>query len=287
MITAITLFAFMGAAALAVDTSSFYVTKRKLQRTTDLAAMAAAADIANATKAANATLVANGLTNALANLTLGVYTPDATLPAAARFTATTVAPNAVQLTTQTQAAMIFGALFAGTQANAASKTVSIAASATAAPSAVASFTIGSRLASFDPNVANAILGALLGVNLSLSAASYTSLVSTDIDMGGFARSLAGGLNLKAGTYGDLLALSIPTSGALRILQAAPDGTATAAAVSPLTVALGSGTSTVKLGQLIDFGPLRFLPDRRDTARHPEDERLRHRLRLRRGRQRRQ
>lgn len=52
---------------------------------------------------------------------------------------------------------------------------------------------------------NAVLGRLLGANLSLSVMDYNALASANIDLFQFSNALATRVGLKAVTYGDLVA----------------------------------------------------------------------------------
>src|SRR5690349_6628993 len=102
------------AAAMAIDAVSFFYQKRRLQSATDLAAMAAAANIGKAQQAALATLAANGFpASALQKVEIGTYDSTKPLtPVNLRFTPQTNGTgNAVRLTTQITSASIFGGIF--------------------------------------------------------------------------------------------------------------------------------------------------------------------------------
>ncbi|MDT9126957.1 TadG family pilus assembly protein, partial [Escherichia coli] len=81
---------------------------RKLQGAADLAALAAARDLPNATAAAQATAAANALgSNVMVKVVTGVYTPDRTVPAAQRFQANAASPNAARVTVNSKADLFF------------------------------------------------------------------------------------------------------------------------------------------------------------------------------------
>src|SRR5579863_6215902 len=97
-------------AAMAVDCSTFYLTKRQLQSATDAAAIVAAQNLGNPWGAAQANLAANGFSSsAVTGIQLGTYTPDPTLPVGQRFTPGSTG-NAVQVTTQVQSAYYFATI---------------------------------------------------------------------------------------------------------------------------------------------------------------------------------
>ncbi len=154
--------------------------RKRLQSSTDLAALAAAADLSHAQNAAIATLNQNGFGAAnLLNVEPGVYTGDPSIAPAQRFVAQS-GPNvnAVRLTTQTAAPMIFGTVFgmgsshAVTTVPSATNSVVIGAKAVAAQTSFASFAIGSGVLNINGGILNSILGGLIGGNLSLSVADY-------------------------------------------------------------------------------------------------------------------
>ncbi|TIO02805.1 MAG: hypothetical protein E5X96_16375, partial [Mesorhizobium sp.] len=76
----------------------------------------------------------------------------------------------------------------------------IGTTATASAQPAAAFSVGSRLASVNGGVLNALLGALLGGNLSLSVMDYNSLISADVDVLSFTDALATQLRLTGVTY---------------------------------------------------------------------------------------
>jgi len=69
----------------------------------------------------------------------------------------------------------------------------------------AAFSVGSRLASLNGGILNALLGGLLGGNISLSVMDYNSLVSADVDVLSFTDALATQLHLTGVSYSDVLA----------------------------------------------------------------------------------
>jgi uncharacterized membrane protein len=73
---------------------------------------------------------------------------------------------------------------------------------------MAAWSIGSRLASLDAGLLNAILGSLLGGEISLSLVDYNQIVGLDVGLLDFLDALALELDLTAGTYSDLLGAQV-------------------------------------------------------------------------------
>jgi uncharacterized membrane protein len=86
IVSAVSLTVVIGAGALAVDVGSVYLDRRAAQAAVDLAAMAAASDVNNASANARATVTQNRFpADAPLTVELGVYTPDASVAAAIGF----------------------------------------------------------------------------------------------------------------------------------------------------------------------------------------------------------
>jgi uncharacterized membrane protein len=89
----------VGAAAIAIDVATLFTERRQAQGAVDLAAMAAAADLARAHDAAVATLQANRITDYQhLSVETGTYTADAALTPGQRFVAGGVPANAARVT---------------------------------------------------------------------------------------------------------------------------------------------------------------------------------------------
>jgi uncharacterized membrane protein len=113
VMASVTIFVVMGFAALAVDLGSLFVQKRRQQTANDLAALAAASDLARASAAAQATLTRNQLpAEAMKLVEVGVYTPDPALAPAQRFVpGNSAAANAVRVTLQKAYPIFFAKVF--------------------------------------------------------------------------------------------------------------------------------------------------------------------------------
>lgn len=209
--------------ALAVDAASLYRERRLLQAGVDLAAISAAADPSRAVEIAQsvlaeARLLAPAGTDGLTVIT-GNY--DATASAIARrFTPGGTPVNAVSVAMERPGTLHFAGSFAPVPA--------IAAAGLAAVSPEVSFSIGSRLASLNGGLANAILSDLLGTTVALSVADYAALASTRLDALGFLDALGQKLGANVATYDQLLAMEADAgaiAGALAALTTGPARTA--------------------------------------------------------------
>jgi len=280
IISAFAMLVVLACAAIAVDVASFYFVKRRLQGTADLAAMAAANDVAHAETAARASLIANGFPpEALISVSTGTYSADAALAPGARYVpGTFLSGNAAHVRLRTEAPHYFSATLFGSSSRAASPTAggssvgasgaldttAIEASATATRPVIVSFAIGSRLIKLDGGLLNALLSALIGSNVGLTAVDYQSLADAQIDLFQFSNALATRTSLTALTY-DGLANSYFKAGdvfaAMVDAERAAPGSNTTALNALLRIAdLQKGsTNQLSLNPLIDFGPLGSMP----------------------------
>ncbi len=253
--------------ALAVDLSSFYFQRRSLQSATDLAAIAAAGNLSEAQNAATSTLALNGFSSSsLTGLVLGVYTADPTLPAGQRFVPSSAsAANAVSLSTQIQSPLILARVMSllsssSSTACAAGQTCpegatssgmeTIGTTAVAASRADASFAIGSGLANLQGGILNAVLGSMLGANISLSLMDYQSLANANVDLFSFSNALATRVGLTAGTYSQVANANVRVGDVLNAIS-----TSAPAAASALSSLIASApTTSLNLSSVINYGP---------------------------------
>ena len=257
------------AAAMAVDISTFYLQKRALQGATDIAALAAAQNPTQALVAAQKNLALNGFdASAVVSVQFGTFAANSALPDAQWFTPA-ASGDAVQVDTKIQAPYYFatimnmmsganatckGACSAATTAAVNSATITATATAQLRPQAA--FAIGSGLASLNGGVLNAVLGGLLGSNVSFSLMDYQSLASANIDMFTFSKALATRMNLTALTYNDLAneQVSAPVVlGALADAANASPGVAVSTVNDLTTLAGLTPNNTIAIGQLVSFG----------------------------------
>ena len=164
-------------AALGVDVGAIFADKRRTQSAADLAALVAASDLTNTSRAAAATVAKNNYPpESLVAVEPGVYTANASLTPQQRFVAAATPANAVRVTMQTRTPLYFGkALTGDSQWN-------LKATAIASTTRLASFAIGSRLVSLNGGLLNSLLGGMLGTTLSLSAMDYNALLSEAGDL---------------------------------------------------------------------------------------------------------
>jgi uncharacterized membrane protein len=241
-------------AALGVDIGTIAADRRKAQSAADLAAIVAASNLTNATSAAQSALTTNNLpASALANIELGTYTADSSVAMQSRFVTPAVGTaNAVRVSLQTSTPLYFSHFFTG------SNSFSIKTTATAATTAIGSFSIGSRLAALDAGLLNNVLGAMLGTTLSLSVMDYNALLNARIDALDFLSALATRVNLTGATYDTLLKTNIKVgdilAAALAAQQTANGGGTATTALSIVSQSALSLTTKFNPGMLIDAGP---------------------------------
>ena len=242
--------------ALGVDYGYLTVQHRQLQAAADLAAIAAAANIGDAEKSAATYFALNNLpvtvtgkdgrviqpvvtmsnakqTPASAFVERGRYSADPDLAPSQRFRPAGIDADAARVTLSRPADLFGAALFTP-------QPPLLSATGSAARAKTAAFSIGTRLASLNDGILNALLGQLLGTKLSLNVMDYRALVDTDISVDPFLKAVATNLNLTAGTYEDVLkagitmpqllasmraveGLSGPVRSALRLVEQATAG----------------------------------------------------------------
>jgi uncharacterized membrane protein len=247
--------------AFAIDEGSLYNERRAAQSIVDLAAITAASNLTNAQQAVLTTLADNGITSvavqqqgttvaptatkAVVQIVPGRYTGVSTIAAGSRFEAGKLPYNAVQVSLKKQGTLYFAGSIMSPP------TLGTTAIASAQPQAA--FSVGSRLASLNGGILNALLGGLLGGNISLSVMDYNSLVSADIDVLSFTDALATQLHLTGVSYNDVLA-SKATIGQIVTAMANVPGLDRTAKIALQTLA-SSATTTVKipLSTLVDLG----------------------------------
>ncbi|RWE72134.1 MAG: hypothetical protein EOS42_24270 [Mesorhizobium sp.] len=247
--------------AFAIDEGSLYNERRAAQSIVDLAAITAASNITNAQQAVLTTLADNGITSvavqqqgtnvaptaskAVVQVVPGRYTGVSTIAAGSRFEAGKLPYNAVQVSLKKQGTLYFaGSIMAP-------PTLGTTAIASAQPQAA--FSVGSRLASLNGGILNALIGSLLGGNISLSVMDYNSLISADVDVLSFVDQLAVQLRLTGVSYSDVLA-SKATVGQIATAMANVPGLDRTAKIA-LQAMASSATNTVKipLSTLVDLG----------------------------------
>ena len=277
--TALTLPLVIASLALGIDYGHLTLQQRQLQSTADLAAIASAGNLAEPEKAALAFFTLNhqdiavrtdkGLLTSLgevpfsevtaladheayAKLTKGRYTPDPDRPTETRFEPGVAPYDAVRVTMFQKGTFFFANSFA--------EVPTLSATGTAAADKLAAFSIGSRLASLNEGVINALLGQLLGTTVSLKVMDYQALADTQINALKTIDALAIDLGLQAGTYSDVLKTNI---GYGKLLNAIGKTTGLTPAVTTLLKTLETSVNktktSLKLENALALGPLAERP----------------------------
>lgn len=249
ILTAIFSVCLVAVLALTIDLANLYLARRQNQGALDLAALTAARNLSIAETTARKTLSDNRIpAPAALTVTLGNYAPTASTDPAKRFVAGGKPTNAVRLQMTTTSSVIFGRGILG------GASPKLTTTSTAVNTKLASFTIGSRLASLQGGVANALLSKLLGSSVSLSVMDYNSLANAQIDLPTLLQSLATRARLTAVTYGDVLNAQV---GVGDLLNAIGDALGPNSAVKSLlqSLAQGANVKTISLSSIVDFGPL--------------------------------
>lgn len=261
MMTALSMPVAVVLAAIAIDEASLYIEKREVQALADLAAISAAANLARAEDAVLATLEDNGMAGAViarrgnvgptaegatVTVTPGRYVASSSMTVDARFQAGGQPYNAVRVTLRRLGTRYFAASLIDPPL--------IAAQGVASLSAQAAFSIGSRLASVNDGILNAVLGALVGGNLALDVMDYRALIDADVELFSFLDALSTRVGITAGTYKDVLGASA-TVGQIASALASVPGTDPQARLAVRTIADRAGsTARIALASLVDLGP---------------------------------
>lgn len=243
--------------AFAVDAGALYGERRQLQSAVDQAALAAARDPANGAQLARDVLADAGLIGPSATIaeltggaatsrlvvTPGNYRADPNIAPSLRFVAGQEPFNAVRVGFEQPGMLYFAKSW--------SPLPVLAASAIGTVAPQVSLSVGSRLASLNGGIANAVLDALLGSTVALTVADYNSLLGAKVDLLGLLDALATQLHVTVGTYDELLQLRAD-HGQLAAAVAKLLTGADRVAAQKLAGAIGHN-GKVQLASLIDAG----------------------------------
>ena len=242
----------LGAAALSVDYGFLFYAKRRTQAAADLAALAAATLPSDADRIARRSLADNKFAGSLV-IEAGRYVPDGGLAPSARFQPGGVPANAARVTLGTSAQTVLAQALTGRS------NVPVGASATAAKSDVAGFTLGTRAAGLQAGVANALLGAMLGTSVSLSVLDYNALVDAKVDAFRFLDALAVNLDLRAATYSQVVqsqaSVGQMSAAFATAAQASGTGFTAVTALTQVSAGLVSATNRVPVASMVSLGDL--------------------------------
>lgn len=256
---------------IGIDYGMLTLQQRRLQQMSDIGAIAAASEINHAPEQLLANFRDNGINAAIAvengyltskgilpkggdlsqfqavvTYTPGAYLADLSISPDQRFVAGKQPYDAVKVAVSQKGELAFANIFATAP--------TLSAVGTASAAKVAAFSVGSRLASINDGVLNALLGALLGTTINLKAVDYESLASTDINLLSYLDLLATNINASAVTYDDLLKTEISYPRLLSTLGKTPSlPAALNKTVSSLEKSLGTTQIKVKLEDILNLG----------------------------------
>lgn len=240
----------IGVSAFAVDLGSLYLEKRRAQSFTDLAAMAAAADLTHAEAAARATLASNNidLNSASVNVQLGNYIDSGAIET--RFKAGVLPYNAARVSMTKPGTIFFAKTFMSDDC------CNMTVAAVSANDQRARYTIGSRLLALNGGVINGLLGGLLGGNISLSVMDYNALASANVSLFDLGNALAVELGLTAASYSDILNANATVGNVLSALASVTqaNGNTTAnAAIKSIKAQSNAASTSISLSKLLGTG----------------------------------
>jgi uncharacterized membrane protein len=251
IIVALSLTVLLTFTAMGIDIGSLFLQARRLQGMADLAAMAAANDLPHASAAAEGAVGVNHWQAPMTmQVTTGVYSARRAVDPSLRYAAGAPSPNAARVVLNSRADLTFGRLILGRDF------VPITRTATAARGDLTSFSIGSRLASLQGGVANALLSSLTGSNVNLSVMDYNALAHADVGLFDYADALRTHLSLTGASYDKVLSSQVTARQALSVLADLLDDRgqdAGAAAIRKVATAVNESTPA-DLAGLIDAGP---------------------------------
>lgn len=261
---------------LGVDYGYLTLQKREMQGIADITAIVAASDLPNAEATTLNHLKSNGLNlavatksglmntdgkiipndltavkNGILTIVKGRYVPDPAVPTGQRFVANATPEDAAQISIEKQGSLHLAAMF--------SPPPTMSAVGTAASTKLASFSIGSRLASLDGGILNSLLGQMLGTTISLKVMDYQALLNADIDIQPFLKIISTRLNLTAATYDDVLKANLTMPQLLASMQLVQGlSSTTTSALKALETATSKNKKTFTLSRLLNIDPKKGL-----------------------------
>lgn len=257
---------------LGIDYGYLTLQKREMQGIVDLTAIVAAADLPRVEDAALDHFKTNGLNlaiatksgllgvdgkvipndltavkNGIVTIVKGRYVPDPALATGQRFIPNATPADAAQVSIEKEGTLHLAAMF--------SAPPTMSAVGTAASTKLAAFSIGSRLASLDGGILNAVLGQMLGTTISLKVMDYRALVDADINVQPFLKVVSTRLNLTAASYEDVLKANLTMPQLLASMQAVQGISSTAtSALKALESASSKNKSNFTLSRVLNIDP---------------------------------
>lgn len=180
-------------------------------------------------------------------MALGEYRGQADVPVADRFNPHGALPDAVRVVLREDVPLFFGSVLGIGSVRVQKTAVALRPARDAA-----AFSIGSRLLSLDPPMANALLSQLIGRQIQLTALSYDSLLSSSLDVDDLLDQL--GKDLSVEDRDELLTRKVSSR---RLVDAMAKGTSgqTRVALESLSVSIGAGSDrNLNLSGLISVAP---------------------------------
>lgn len=240
----------LAASTLAVDVGAVYLAKRDLQNAANAAAVVAV-DVMGSDGAVDAEVRELLRRRGTQDVTVdriepGDYRRTGSVDLDQRFVADQVSPTAARVTVSRSVPLYFGRILTG------QPTMTVEAVATAARLDRAAFQVGARLGSLSGGVPNALLSAIGGEDLQLTADDFSDLEGTAIDVMDFADVARQKTGLTGATYGEVFREGMPLND---LMEAFGD-------VSPnddtktifYAVSSKVGGDVVTLADMIDLGP---------------------------------
>jgi uncharacterized membrane protein len=195
-------------------------------------------------------VIPNDLTavkNGIVTIVKGRYVPDPALATGQRFIPNATPADAAQVSIEKEGTLHLAAMF--------SAPPTMSAVGTAASTKLAAFSIGSRLASLDGGILNAVLGQMLGTTISLKVMDYRALVDADINVQPFLKVVSTRLNLTAASYEDVLKANLTMPQLLASMQAVQGISSTAtSALKALESASSKNKNTFTLSRILNIDP---------------------------------
>ncbi|WP_147126968.1 TadG family pilus assembly protein [Shimia ponticola] len=189
VIVAMMLTVLMGFVALGVDVASIYRDTDRVQGMSDLAAMSAMADVANADeRAAHAVSVNGRRQETLVSVEQGRFLRNPAVPREDRFqplTPGSAGINAVRTVVSDNAPLHFARVFAN------GETVAIHRSGMAIRTGAASFSLGSHLVGLDGAALNSALTDAFGASAQIAMGDMAILAEATINLGDLMQALGG------------------------------------------------------------------------------------------------
>ena len=221
IIVALTLVVLMGFVALGIDTASLFRERHKLQSITDLAALSAVPNPAQASARISTAKSANGIPEATTETVVtGRYLRNPTIPPDERFTPLpdgSPGINAVSVRLRDNAPLTFGQFLTEDDH------VTLRSTALAARTGAVSFSLDSALAQLDGTALGAILSQSFGTSVALSAGDVSVLADSSFNAGDLVQALSSATGFSGSNPADILNEPVTPAQVVSALQGMASG----------------------------------------------------------------